>query len=339
MKTDTLKKVTLVFVGMAMIACLPAKDASAAAKYPSKPVTIVVAGGTGGSQDSGQRGIQPYLQKALGVSVVVNNLPGAGGVVGANKVYDSPADGYTLLSGANAYLLRYRMDSNQSPFGADFLKAFTSLGSFINEDVGVLCVNKSSSFKTFADVLAKAKNDRVTIGIGGGMASTDHLTVLLLQKYFGGNWTIVPYPSGGEAAAALLGNHIDAGHFGVTGAGDPDKFRILAQSGPKRVRQLPADIPTYVDLGQKDLVVDWHLGLFVKKETAPAIVNTLESALMKAANDPGFRQWAEKTKTPIGDFWDAKKSADYLQFADRNTILILPLLQQSLKELQQGKGK
>ncbi len=337
MEIRRLKKVVLVLIGIAMIASLPAKDGWAAAKYPSKPVTIVVPIGTGGSQDNGTRGIQPYLQKALGVSVIVNNLPGAGGAVGTNKVYDTPADGYTLVTGTNADMLRYRLYDSRARFGSEYLKAFTSLGSFINEDVGVLCVNKNSSFKTFADLLAKAKNDRVTIGIAGGMGSTDHLAVLLLRKYFGGNWTIIPYPSGGEGAAALMGNHIDAGHFGVTGAGDPDKFRLLAQSGAKRVRQLPADIPTYVELGQKDLIVDWHLNLFVKMETDSDIVNTLESALMKAANDPGFKQWAEKTKTPVGDFWDAKKSADYLQFADRNAILLLPLLKQSMQELQQGK--
>ena len=79
MKTSRLTKVAWVFLVMALITWLPAEEARAAAKYPSKPVTIVVGGGTGGSQDSGQRGIQPYLQKALGVSVIVNNLPGAGG--------------------------------------------------------------------------------------------------------------------------------------------------------------------------------------------------------------------------------------------------------------------
>ncbi len=339
MKTSRLTKVAWVFLVMALIACMPAQDVRAAAKYPSKPVTIVVGGGTGGSQDSGQRGIQPYLQKALGVSVIVNNLPGAGGIVGANKVFDSPADGYTLLSGHTAHLLLYRMNSSQCRFGTDFLKSFTSLGLFLNEDVGALCVNKGSSFKTFADLLAKAKSSRATIGIGGGMGSSDHLTVLLLQKYFGGNWTIIPYPSGGEAAAALMGNHIDAGHFGVTGAADPDKFRILAQSGPKRVRQLPADIPTYTELGQKDLVVDWRLGLLVKKETDPEIMKTLKAALMTAASDPGFKEWAEKTKTPIGDFVNAEQAADYLHSVDQKSIQFLPLMQQSLKEMQQGKGK
>ncbi len=329
----------LAAVAVMTIAYLSVSDALAAAKYPGKPVQIIVARGTGGSSDSGARGIQPYLQKALGVSVIVNNIPGAGGIVGANKAYDSPADGYTILLGSNSDLVRYRMNATQTRFGAEYLKAFLPVASFVNNDVGALCVNKNSSFKNFADLLAKAKKDRVTVGIGGGVGSTDHLTVLLIEKYFGGKWTVIPYPSGGEASAALLGGHIDAGSFGITGAADPAKFRLLAQSGPTRVPEIPADVPTYVELGQKDLVMDYHLGLFLKIGTDPAVLKTLEAATMKAATSPEFKKWAANTQTPVGDPWDSKAWSEYLRQADQNAVVILPMLEKSLRELQQGKGK
>jgi tripartite-type tricarboxylate transporter receptor subunit TctC len=322
----------------ALLTFLSAQSAWAQAKFPTKPVQMVVARAPGGSSDAGARGLQPFLQKVLGVSVVVNNIAGASGIVGTNKVYDSPADGYTLLIGSNSDLVRYHMNATQTKFGASFLKGFVPLAAFVNEDVGALCVNKSSDFKTFADLLAKAKKDRVTVGIGGGVGSTDHLVVLMIEKYFGGNWQVVPFPSGGEAAASLLGSHIDAGSFGITGAADSAKFRLLAQSGPKRVRQIP-DVPTYVELGQKDLVMDYHLGLFVKIGTPPAIMKTLETAILTAANDPGFKKWAEDTKTPTGAAWDAKTFTEYMQQADKNSALILPMLEKSLKELQQGGKK
>lgn len=322
-----------------MIGWLFSSNAWAADKYPSKPVQIIVARGTGGSSDSGARGLQPHLQKALGVSVIVNNVPGASGIVGANKAYNSPADGYTILLGSNSDLVRYRMNATQTSFGAEYLKAFIPVVSFVNNDVGALCVNKNSSFKTFADLLAKAKKERVTVGIGGGVGSTDHLTVLLIEKYFGGTWTVIPYPSGGEASAALLGSHIDAGSFGITGAADPAKFRLVAQSGPKRVPEIPADVPTYVELGQKDLVMDYHLGLFVKIGTDPAVVKTLEAAAMKAATSPEFKKWAASTQTPVGEPLDSKAWSEYLHQADQNAIMILPMLEKSLKELQQGKSK
>lgn len=327
----------LVFFAVIFITFLPAGNASAAAKYPSKPVQIIVARGTGGSSDTGARGIQPYLQKALGVSVIVNNVAGASGIVGTNKVYDSPADGYMILLGSNSDLVRYRMNPTQTRFGAEYLTAFIPVASFINNDVGALCVNKTGPYKSFADVLARAKKERVTVGIGGGVGSTDHLTVLLIEKYFGGNWTVVPYPSGGEAAAALLGGHIDAGSFGITGAADPAKFLLVAQSGPKRVPEVPPDVPTYVELGQKDLVMDYHLGLFLKIGTDPAIVKILEEATVKAAMSPEFRKWAQNTKTPAGEPWGSKAWTEYLQQADKNAAVILPMLEKSLKELQQGK--
>ena len=240
------------------------------------------------------------------------------------------------MIGSNSDLVRYHMNATQTRFGARYLDAFVPIGAFVNEDVGAICVNKGSKFKTFADLLAKAKADRVTVGIGGGVGSTDHLTILLIGKYFGGTWQVVPFPSGGEAAAAVLGNHIDAGSFGITGAADPAQFRLLAQSGPKRVRQLP-DVPTYVELGQADLVMDYHLGLFVKAGTDPLVVKTLEAALLKAATDPGFKKWAEDTRTPAGDPWGSKTFADYLAQADKNALVILPMLEQSLKELQGKK--
>ncbi len=326
----------LLALAAAFLAGLLAPEAWAQDKYPSKPIQLVVARAPGGSSDAGARGFQPFLQTALGVPVVITNIAGASGIVGTNKVYDSPADGYTLLLGSNSDLVRYHMNATQTRFGARYLDAFAPLGAFVNEDVGALCVNKSSKFNTFADLLAKATSERVTVGIGGGVGSTDHLTVLLIEKYFGGTWQVVPFPSGGEAAAALLGSHIDAGSFGITGAADPAQFRLLAQSGPKRVRQLP-DVPTYVELGQKDLVMDYHLGLFVKIGTDAQIVKTLEAAFMKAANDPGFKKWAEDTKTPAGNPWDAATFAAYLAQADKNALVILPILEESLKELQGKK--
>jgi tripartite-type tricarboxylate transporter receptor subunit TctC len=322
----------------AALAFLVAESGWTQAKFPTKPVQMIVARAPGGSSDSGARALQPFLQKALGVSVVVNNIAGASGIVGTNKVYESPADGYTLLIGSNSDLVRYHMNAKQTKFGGSFLKGFVPLAAFVNEDVGALCVNKESGFKTFADLLAKAKQDRVTVGIGGGVGSTDHLAVLMIEKFFGGKWQVVPFPSGGEAAAAILGNHIDAGSFGITGAADPAKFRLLAQSGPKRVRQIP-DVPTYVELGQKDVVMDYHLGLFVKAGTPAAVQRSLEAAILKAANDPAFKKWAEDTKTPVGEPWDSKTFTAYMRQADKNSELILPILEKSLKELQQGGKK
>ena len=326
----------LAFMALGMMVYLPALNGWAADKYPSKPVQIIVSRATGGASDIAPRGIQPYLQKALGVSIVIINVPGAGGIVGTNRAYDSPADGYTLLQGSNSDLVRFRMFASQTRFGAEFLKAFIPIAAYVNEDVDVLCVNKSSPYKTFADILAKAKKDGVNVGIGGALGSNSHLVLLLLEKYFGGKWTIVPFQSSGESAASLLGNHIDAGCFSTVAA-DPNNFRLLAQDGAKRISPIP-DVPTFVELGQKALVVNNNFGFFVKVGTDPAIVKTLEAAVIKAANDPGYKKWAVDTKWPTGEPCDQKTWAEYLRVADQNAVTILPILEKSLKELQQGKS-
>jgi tripartite-type tricarboxylate transporter receptor subunit TctC len=326
----------IVLLTFTMAFFLSLSEGWAAAKYPSKPVTIVVPRSTGGTQDVSARGVQPYLQKLLGVSVVVANIPGASGLIGANKVYDAPADGYNIFSGSTSDLVRFRMLANQTKFGGEFLKGFIPLAAWLNGDVGAICVNKASSYKVFEDLAAKAKKDGVNIGIAGGVGSSDHLTVLLLQKEFGGNWTVVPFNSGGEAAAALLGNHIDAMSVGIAGAADPAKFRLLATTGPKRAREVP-DVPTFVEMGYKSLVLDYHQGGLVKTGTDPAIVKLLENAIFKAASDPGYKKWAEDTKVPIGEPYDAKTFADVLKTADDNAYKVLPILTKSMQDMQKGK--
>jgi tripartite-type tricarboxylate transporter receptor subunit TctC len=325
----------LFFAAILLVVSFPIHEGFGAARYPSKAVTFVCPSGTGGSMDNAARGIQPYLQKALGSTVVVTNIPGASYVIATNKVFDSPADGYTVLETNNSALVRFRLMASQTRFSGDFLKAFIPVAAWLNGDVGAICVNKNSPFKTFDDLAAKAKKEGVNIGISN-VGSTDHLAVLLIEKNYGGTWTVVPFASGGEAAAALMGGHIDSASMGITGAADPTKFRLLASTGSKRIPEIP-DIPTFVEMGKKSLVMDFHVGAMVKAGTDPAIVKILEEAFMKAANDPEFKKWAKDTKTPVGEPENQKAWADYLQVADQNTLQILPMLEKAMKEMQKGK--
>jgi tripartite-type tricarboxylate transporter receptor subunit TctC len=311
-------------------------DSSGAAKYPAKPVTVIVPAATGGSMDNTTRAVQPYVQKHLGITVVVSNLPGASGVIGANKVYDSPADGYTLLAGTNAHLQRFRLMANQTHFGGDMNKAFIPIGSWLNGDANAMCVRKDSPYKTFDDLVAKAKKEGVTVGLSGGVGAMDHLLVLVIGKVYGGQWTVIPFLSGGEVAAALLGGHIDSGCLGLAGAADPAKFKLLVHSGSIRLPELP-DVPTFVELGKKSLDMGYCVGAMAKQGTDPEIVRILEDAFVKAANDPGFRNWAKETKTPIGEPRDAKAWGEFMKNADASLVEIMPMLEEALKKTQSGK--
>ena len=165
MRRSFVKLLPLVVLTFVMATFLSVYDAGAAAKYPSRPIQVVVPRSTGGAMDNVARGIQPYFQKNIGVSVAINNVVGAAGIIGTNKVYDSPADGHMLLIGSNSDLVRYRMTGTQTHFGTEFLKGFIPICSILNGDVGALCVNKNSPYKSFADIVAKAKKDGVVVGI------------------------------------------------------------------------------------------------------------------------------------------------------------------------------
>ena len=174
------------------------------------------------------------------------------------------------------------------------------------------------------------------MGIASGVGSWDHLTVLLIEKAYGGTWTIVPFNSGGEAAAALLGGHIDTGIFGLAGAADPSKFKFLVHTGARQVPELPG-VPSFSELGQSSLAISANSGAFVKIETDPAIVKTLQEAFMKAANEPGFKKWAKDTRTPIGEPFDAKAWEEFLLNSDQRITEILPIMEKSIKQMQGGK--
>ena len=228
------------------------------------------------------------------------------------------------------------MMAAQTHFGGELLKAFTPVAAWLTGDANAICVQKNSPFKSFDDLAAKAKRDDVTIGIGGGVGSLDHLTALAIELAYGGRWTIVPFQGGGEAAAALLGGHIDSLCVNLAGAADPTKFRLLAHTGSKRFSEVP-DVPCFVEFGHKSLDMNYNVGALVKRETDPAIVKALENAILMASNDPGFKKWAKDSKTPVGEPFDINAWTGFLKNTDQNVMKILPMMEESLKKLQQGK--
>jgi tripartite-type tricarboxylate transporter receptor subunit TctC len=304
-------------------------------KYPSKPVNLIVPSGVGGSTDTVTRGIKPYFEKYLGTVVTVTNLPGADAVLGLNKVFDSPPNGYTVAVMSSAQVPRMRMHLKETHFG-DLLNGFTPVASWLNGDSNAVCVQKDSPYKSFDDVVAKAKQGGVNVGLGSGMGGTDHIAIILIRKIYGGNWQVIPFPSGGEVAAALLGGHIDVGMLGISGAADPAKFRLLVHAGSKRLSLAP-DVPSFVEFGHKSLDLSFKVGAGVKKGTDPAIIKTLEDALLKAANDPGFKKWAQETKTPVEEPNDSKMWTAYLESFDSYIQEILPTLLKELEAVQKGK--
>lgn len=310
----------------------------AKSKFPEKTVTIVVPYGAGGGVDTAVRGIQPYLQKYLGASVLVENKPGSGSLIGTNYVGQAKPDGYTLLAGTNGTSLLSQLYTDSWKLGKPFHDAFIPIYSWVNQEGNGIYVKKDSPIKTMEDLAAEAKKRTIKIGIAGGLGSTDQVTAMSVRKAYGGQWTIVPADTSAEVTAGVLGGQLDVGCGGPSGSSmDPNQLRMLAVTMDKRSTRWP-DTPTFGQLGKPQLTVHFVIGAMAPLNTPKEVISKLAESFDKARNDPEFIAWANKTNQPIGDSgWDAKKYYDFLKTYSDNMQVIIPDMQEEMRKAQQGK--
>jgi tripartite-type tricarboxylate transporter receptor subunit TctC len=268
---------------------LSVEDNSFGANFPEKTIKIIVAFGPGAGVDAEARAFAPYIQKLLGVSVVVENLPGADGKIGITKVWRSKPDGYTLLihtttmSMIGEYALNpeYRIDE------------FSHIFSFSLTN-HVLMVH--SEKWTTPDEFIKTAKQRTLSGGMAGRGSTSSLTGIILTDVIGIKVNWVPFDGGAEALTALAGNHIDFAIASSTTA------LPLAKAGRLRPLMVLANskdvvfpnIPLARDLGYNFTVIPSMRGLDGPPKMDLKIIKILEEAFSKAIKEPGFLSWAEK---------------------------------------------
>lgn len=281
--------------------------------FPNKPITLIVTHDVGGGVDTSARGIQPYLEKTLGVPVVVENKPGAGGLVAMNYVAAQKPDGYTLLVGSVPSTMLKQL---LSPQDAKFeYSDFVPIAAWNNEDADPFMVSADSPYKTWEEFVKANKDKKVNLGISGGMGSSDHVAWVLLKKATGIDFVPVPFDSAAEALTAVQGGHIDAAIASVATAAamiKDNRVRALAITSANRVSVLP-EVPTFIELGLPDVWVEFHVGAFAPRGTPSDIAKILSDAFYKAAQDPEFKEWAQKVGVPIGDPLDGEGWKAYIQ--------------------------
>lgn len=316
-------------------ACRPSGDP--VASFPREPVTIVVGSAPGGGRDTAARGIQPYFQKALGGTVVVENRPGSNSLIAANYVLSGPPDGHRLFIGSNATILNSQLHPESWKSDKSSVDAFIPIYSWMHEDGNGIMVAKDSPYASMDDLAAQAKQRAVTLCIAGGLGSTDHMTALMIRKLYGGNWIIVPMDSGGEAIASVLGRKCDACSSSPAGVSvDPNRLRMLAVSTSKRPARFP-DAPTFAELGKPEATLHLVIGAMAPVGTPQGVIDKLEAAFAEARHDPGFLAWAERTDQPIGDDgWSSKEFGDFLKGAHVSLQGIIPEMRAELQKAQQG---
>ncbi len=269
----------------------PAALASADS-FPNKPVRIIVPVAPGGSADKLTRTLADKLAALWGQSVVVENVAGASGTIGAAKVAKAAPDGYTLLQQGEGLTLNGLLFA-QLPY--DTQKAFTPIiKAVVNPQV--LVVNPATGLNTLGDYLARAKAKPQSISLGlpgnGGIA---HVAHEILTQETGAKVNYIPYPGGGPAALDVLGGHTDATLItlaAVTEYVRAGKLRALAVTTPYRSDALP-QVPTMAEAGVPGFSVESWQGYFAPAGTPAPIVAKINRDLQTVLQAPDVRAQLE----------------------------------------------
>ncbi|MFT7771798.1 tripartite tricarboxylate transporter substrate-binding protein [Roseateles sp.] len=267
-----------------LLLCLPAL-----AQYPEKPVTIVVPFAAGGPTDKVARDLAEALRKPLGATLVIENVGGVGGTLGANKVAKAAPDGYTVLLhhiGIASATALYRT----LPYKT--LEDFEYLG-MVNEVPMTLIGRPSLPASNYAELTKWLDAHKGNVNLAhAGVGSASHLCGLMYQAAIKFEMTTVPYKGTAPAMNDLLGNQVDImcdQTTNTTGQIEAGKVKAFAVMSPKR---LPvgalAKLPTADESGVKGFSISvWH-GLYAPKGTPKAVIDKLNAALRVALKDADF---------------------------------------------------
>ena len=270
--------------------------------YPSKPIRIIVPFVPGGNVDITARTVAPALGDALGQPLVVENRPGAAGMVGAQAMMGSPADGYTLMMGSNSSLA---VAPNLYPnWPYDPIKGIAPISNLAITPF-VLVVKLGLPAQSLADFvkLAKEKPGQLSMASGGN-GSSNHLVGELFQMMTGLKFSHVPYKGTGAALVDLAGGQVDL-LFDQASSTVPNvrggKIRALAVASSSRQSALP-DTPTFAEAGLRDFEIDNFTGLVGPAGMPADAVAKVHAAAVKALATPQVKErFASLGVQPVGN--------------------------------------
>ena len=270
--------------------------------YPSKPVKIIVPFTAGSATDILARVVGEHLTRAMGQPFVIENKPGAGGIVGTEQAKSAPPDGYTLIA------------AGSGPFGInpgvykslpyDPIRDFELIGNIVLTPQ-TLVVGAQQPWKSLKEFVAAAKDKPGDIAFASlGNGSTSHLTMEAFQSAAGIKLNHIPFKGGAEAQTAILGGTFPVMSDTVPGVltqVKAGKLRALGVAIPKRSPFMP-DVPTIAEQGYPGFESVGWIGLCAPAKTPAAILDKLNAEVQKMLASPEVQAKLERLAfTPAGD--------------------------------------
>jgi tripartite-type tricarboxylate transporter receptor subunit TctC len=298
---------------------LESKGAAVAAGYPEKPIKLIVPWAAGGDTDAIVRVAASMAEKQLGQPMVIVNITGASGTVGAREAKNAPADGYTIFSVHDYIHTTYHVG-----MGSVSYKDFEPV-ALLTSTWSIVTTHRGAKWKTMQELLADARSRPGQITVGATLGSTSHFFPAMIEKAVGVRWKYVSYEGTNPRMTALLGGHIDLGESNLTqmDKAKGGELRFLAVASEQRLAEIP-DVPTLKELGI-DVSYAVNRGFLAPKGTPEDALAKLEAAFEKVARDPAFKEAMAKQGTDV-KFLGRKAYAEFLQRNDADNAEVAAAL-------------
>ena len=288
----------------------------ASAQYPDRAIKMIVPWAAGGDTDNIFRPLAQQLQKHIGQTVVVANVTGASGTVGAREAKGSPADGYTVYAMHDyIHLVHYSGLTDIS------YKDFEPI-CLVSATPSVLTASPKTPWKDWQEFLADAKKRPGEITVGATLSSTSHIFPATIEKAAGVKFKYVSYEGLAPRMTAILGGHIDLTDSNLTQKGkvDAGQLKFLAIATEQRDPEIP-DVPTLKELGL-NIVYEVVRGLVVPKGTPAPVRAKIVEACGKATAEPAFKEAMKLQGTRVA-FLDDKQYGAFLDKIDGENKTIM----------------
>ena len=303
-------------LALAAAAMLLPLAAHAQGAYPNKPIRMVVPLAAGSAVDVAARIVAQKMSVNLGQQILVENLPGAAGLIGADRVAKAAPDGYTIGGFNDSIMTMVPALQAQMPW--DIVRDFTPVSLVATVEWGLIA-NPNVPYRDAGGLIAAARAAPGKIDFGsGGIGSPQHIAMALFASEAAISLTHVPYKGATQAAVGVAGNEVAVAFQGLATVNSlvkGNRVKLLAVTTPKRMAQYP-DVPTVSESGLPGFEFNSWFAVMAPAGTPADVVARLNAEIVKALADPGVRdQLVAQGLSPRGSSAEALGSATKAQLA------------------------